>query len=63
MSVVSNTLRKYAVLEEIDVMMRSVLREAADELDRRDGLIDAIKFDIYNYDHRTTPKMRNEVQV
>lgn len=44
-------------------MMRSVLREAADELDRRDGLIDAIKFDIYNYDHRTTPKMRNEVQV
>ena len=63
MSVVSNTLRKYAGLEEIDVMMRSVLREAADELDRKDALIEAIKFDMHNYDHRTAPKMRDEIQV
>lgn len=63
MGIISNTLRKYAEIEGTDVVLRSVLKEAADELDRRDGLIDAIKFDIYNYDHRTTPKMRNEVQV
>lgn len=63
MSVISNTLRKYAGIEDTDVILRSVLKEAADELDRKDGLIDAIKFDVYNYDHRTAPKMRDEIQV
>lgn len=52
MSVISTTLRKYAALEDGDLMLQSVLLEAADELDRKDGLIDAIKFDMYNYDHR-----------
>lgn len=52
MSVISATLRKYAEMEEDNVMLRSVLREAADELDRRDAFIDALKFDLYNYDHR-----------
>ena len=61
MSVISNTLRKYAEVEDGDAILRSVLKEAADELDRKDALIDAIKFDIYNYDHRTTPKMRHEI--
>ena len=60
MSVISTTLRKYAEKEECNVMLRSVLREAADELDRKDALIEAIKFDLYNYDHRVKP---NEVQV
>lgn len=63
MSIISNTLRKYAEVEDADTILRSVLKEAADELDRKDGLIDAIKFDIYNYDHRITPKTRNEIQV
>ena len=63
MSVISNTLRRYAEFEDTDVILRSVLKEAADELDRKDGLIDAINFDIYNYNRRTMPKMRNEVQV
>ena len=45
MSVISTTLRKYAALEDGDLMLQSVLLEAADELDRKDGLIDAIKFD------------------
>ena len=52
MSVISATLRKYAEIEEDNVMLRSVLREAADELDRRDDFIESLKFDLYNYDHR-----------
>lgn len=63
MGIISSTLRKYAEIEDTDVILRSVLKEAADELDRKDGLIDAINFDIYNYNHRTAPKMRDEIQV
>lgn len=63
MGVISITLRKYADMEGGNVMLQSVLREAADELDRKDALIEAIKFDMHNYDHRTAPKMRDEIQV
>ena len=52
MSLISSTLRKYADMEDGNAMLQSVLREAADELDRKDALIEAIKFDMYNYDHR-----------
>lgn len=52
MSLISSTLRKYADMEDGNVMFQSVLREAADELDRKDALIEAIKFDMYNYEHR-----------
>ena len=63
MGIISNTLRKYAEIEDTDAILRSVLREAADELDRKDGFIDAIHFDVYNYDRRILPKIKNEVQV
>lgn len=59
MSVISATLRKYAELEDGEVMLRSILKEAADELDRKDALIEAIKFDMYNYDHRLTYESKN----
>ena len=59
MGVISSTLRKYAALEDGDVMLQSVLREAADELDRKDALIEAIKFDMYNYDHRSAHESKN----
>lgn len=59
MSVISNTLRKYAEVSDADTILRSVLKEAADELDRKDALIDAIKFDIYNYDHRSAHESKN----
>lgn len=59
MNVISSTLRKYAALEDGDVMLQSVLREAADELDRKDALIEAIKFDLYNYDHRSVHESKN----
>lgn len=59
MSVISSTLRKYAALEDGEVMLQSILREAADELDRKDALIEAIKFDMYNYDHRLTYESKN----
>ena len=60
MSVISNTLRKYADMEDGNVMLQSVLREAADEIDRKDALIEAIKFDIYNYDHRAKYESKNK---
>lgn len=59
MSLISSTLRKYADMEDGNVMFQSVLREAADELDRKDALIEAIKFDMYNYDHRSTHESKN----
>ena len=59
MSVISNTLRKYAELGDGDVMLQSVLREAADDIDRKDALIEAIKFDLYNYDHRSAHESTN----
>ena len=55
MSVISSTLRKYIEIEEDNVMLRSALQEAADELDRKDAFIEAVKFDMYNYDHRVMP--------
>lgn len=59
MSLISSTLRKYADMEDGNVMFQSVLREAADELDRKDALIEAIKFDMYNYDHRSVHESKN----
>ena len=59
MGVISSTLRKYAGLEDGEVMLQSVLREAADELDRKDALIESIKFDLYNYDHRSVHESKN----
>ena len=59
MSVISNTLRKYVEIEDGDMTLQSVLREAADELDRKDALIEAIKFDMYNYDHHTPHESKN----
>lgn len=59
MSVISSTLRKYADMEDGNVMLQSVLREAADELDRKDALIEALKFDMYNYDHRSAHESKN----
>lgn len=59
MSLISSTLRKYAELQDGNVMLKSVLREAADELDRKDALIEAIKFDLYNYDHRSAHESKN----
>lgn len=59
MGVISSTLRKYADMEDGNVMLQSVLREAADELDRKDALIEAIKFDMHNYDHRSTHESKN----
>ncbi len=60
MSVITSTLRKYASLEDGEVMLQSILKEAADELDRKDTLIEAIKFDIYNYDHRVPNESKNQ---
>ena len=60
MSVISNTLRKYAEMQDGEVMLRSVLKEAADELDRKDALIEAIKFDMYNYEHRVPHESKNK---
>ena len=60
MSVITSTLRKYASLEDGEVMLQSILREAADELDRKDALIEAIKFDIYNYDHRVPNESKDQ---
>ena len=59
MGVISSTLRKYAALEDGEVMLQSILKEAADELDRKDALIEAIKFDMYNYDHRSAHESKN----
>ena len=60
MGVISSTLRKYADMEDGNVMLQSVLREAADELDRKDALIEALKFDMYNYDHRSAHESKNK---
>ena len=30
------------------------------QLDRKDGLIEALKFDMYNYDHRTPHESTNK---
>lgn len=60
MGVISSTLRKYAEIQDGDVMLQSVLREAADELDRKDALIEAIKFDMYNYEHRAPHESKNK---
>lgn len=60
MSVISNTLRKYSDDEGGNVMLQSVLREAADELDRKDALIEAIKSELYKYDHRVAHESKNK---
>ena len=60
MGVISSTLRKYAEIQDGDVMLQSVLREAADELDGKDALIEAIKFDMYNYEHRVPHESKNK---
>ena len=60
MSVISNTLRRYAALQEEDMMLQSVLQEAADELDRKDAFIGAIKYNMYNYDHWTKYESKNK---
>ena len=56
MSVISNTLRKYAERDgSEDIMLASVLKEVADELDRKDAVIAAIKKSILEYDTRLMP--------
>lgn len=59
MGVISSTLRKYADMEDGNVMLQSVLREAADEIDRKDALIEAIRFDMHNYDHCSAHESKN----
>ena len=42
MNVVSSTLRKYADTKDDEVMLQSILREAAEELAERSDIINAI---------------------